>query len=127
GLRELGGVTLDWSREQGTTAAPPGARRFTVELSSDGAAWTVARNVVRGGAPTSEIALPDAEARFLRVRVPAGACGDAGCGLAEVTVRPLEYGATDNDLVVALAARAPRGTWPRGFVEGTYWTVVGVA
>lgn len=132
GLRELGGVTLAWERPQSANdeSAPParGPRKLTVQLSTDGRDWSGGGAVVsRGGALRSEIPLPEAEARYLRVSVPAGACGDDGCGLAELIVRPLEYGASQNDFIGALAAEAPRGTYPRGFSEAVYWTVVGVA
>jgi len=131
GLRELGGVTLVWERRQPEAAeeAPQrGPRRLTVQLSVDGKDWSGGALVSRGGAMRSEIPLPDAEARYLRVRLPAGACGEENsCGLAELIVRPLAYGASKNDFISALAAESPRGTWPRGFSEAVYWTVVGVA
>ncbi|HEV8239815.1 MAG TPA: discoidin domain-containing protein [Thermoanaerobaculia bacterium] len=132
GLRELGGVTLAWERPRGTDdgSAPParGPRQLTVQLSIDGRDWSAGGAVVsRGGALRSEIPLPEAEARYLRVDLPASACGDAGCGLAELIVRPLAYGASKNDFITALAAEAPRGTYPRGFSEAVYWTVVGAA
>jgi hypothetical protein len=130
-VRELGGVTLAWERRQPAAGADAqrarGPRRLTVELSTDGREWSGGAEVARGGALRSEIPLPEAEARFLRVRLPAAACGDPGCGLAELIVRPLAYGASQNDFISALAAESPRGTYPRGFSEGTYWTVVGVA
>ena len=131
GLRELGGVTLAWERPQPESGegGPPerGPRRLTVQLSTDGRDWGQGAVVSRGGALRSEIPLPEAEARYVRVRLPAGACGDEGCGLAELIVRPLAYGASKNDFIAALAAEAPRGTWPRGFSEAVYWTVVGAA
>lgn len=118
GLRELGGVTLVWSHRPS---------RFSVELSSDGHEWTLAREVTRAGADRTHLRLPDAEARYLRVRIPAdGGCAD-GCGIAEVIVRPLAFGASRNDFFAALAREAPRGAYPRGFTEAVYWTVVGVA
>lgn len=131
GLRELGGLTLAWERSQkgdGEEQPPArGPRRLTIQLSTDGRDWSGGGAVVsRGGALRSEIPLPEAEARYLRVNLPAGAC-DGGCGLAELIVRPLEYGASQNDFIRALAAEAPRGTYPRGFSEAVYWTVVGAA
>ncbi|HEV8631650.1 MAG TPA: discoidin domain-containing protein [Thermoanaerobaculia bacterium] len=120
GLRELGGLTLAW--EEGRQP-----RRFSVELSRDGAAWTDRRDVAQGGAQRSELMLPDDEASFVRLRLPAEAGCAAGCGLAEVIVRPLSYGASANDFVGALAAESPRGSYPRGFTEEVYWTLVGVA
>ncbi|HET9767070.1 MAG TPA: discoidin domain-containing protein, partial [Thermoanaerobaculia bacterium] len=111
GLRELGGVTLAWERPQPEAVEgrlpARGPRQLTVQLSSDGQDWGQGAVVSRGGALRSEIPLPEAEARYLRVRLPAGACGDDGCSLAELVVRPLEYGASTNDFIVALAAEAP--------------------
>src|SRR5581483_5326411 len=126
GRRELGGVSLAWERGgEGGLRTPP--RRFTVELSADGDAWSTGRTVTQGGAAQGEVRLADAEARAVRVRVPAGECGDRGCGLAELSVRPVAFGETMNDFVSAVAAAAPRGAYPRGFREGVYWTVVGTA
>ncbi len=120
GLRELGGVTLVWE----PTHAP---RHFRLELSSDGREWGEGREVTLGGARRSHFRTPDAEARFLRIQLPADAGCPGICGLAEVRVRPLSFGAGDNDLFTALAGEEPRGTYPRGFSEETYWTVAGVA
>jgi GH15 family glucan-1,4-alpha-glucosidase len=126
GVRELGGITLVWSRTQ----AP---RHLFVELSNDGASWEGGREVVRlrdsralrDASWRTQLMLPDGEARLLRVRLPA----DAGCpcALAEVIVRPLEFGASPNDFMTAIAREAPRGAFPRGFTEAAYWTVVGGA
>ncbi|MBM7093055.1 hypothetical protein JTP67_32035, partial [Streptomyces sp. S12] len=47
--------------------------------------------------------------------------------LAEFEVKPLEFAATPNDFVRAVAAEAPRGQFPRGFSgEQPYWTLIGV-
>ena len=124
-------MTLAWERPQpgAVEGRPParGPRQLTVQLSNDGREWGEGAVVSRGGTLRSEIPLAEGEARYLRVLLPAGACGDDGCGLAELIVRPLSYGASKNDFIAALAAEAPRGTWPRGFSEAVYWTVVGIA
>ena len=71
------------------------------------------------------IALPESEARFVRLQLEAGQ--DARFyGLSEVVVQPLSFGATPNDFVRAVARDARRGTFPRGFHdEQPYWTIVG--
>ena len=124
GLRELGGVTLVWGGGGEDSGAAP--RRFAVDLSGDGRTWTPARTVERGGARRSHLRLPDAEARLLRLRLPADSGCAPRCSLAELVVRPLAFGASENDFLVAVARESPRGTFPRGFVEAVYWTVAGV-
>jgi hypothetical protein len=119
GQVELGGLSLYW--EPGRSP-----ERFRVELSEDGGSWEAAREVGSAGAPESHLRLPDAEAQLLRLVLDAGAC-PAGCGLAELTVRPLAFGESPNAFFEALAREAPRGAYPRGFSgEAVYWTVVGL-
>ena len=119
-LVELGGLTLVWERGREP-------RQFAVDLSRDGATWEASREVTRGGAARSHLRLPEAEARVVRLRLPADAGCAGGCGLAELIVRPLAFGASPNDFFVALAAEEPRGTYPRGFRQAVYWTVTGPA
>ena len=117
-LREFGGLRLDWRDGQGATA-------YRVELSDDGQAWRPARRVVAGNGLQDLIALPESEARHVRLVLEAGE-GDT-FGLAEVVVEPLAFAATPNDFVRSVAAAAPRGHYPRGFTgEQPYWTVVGI-
>ena len=119
GRLELGGLSLYW--EPGRAPA-----RFRVELSADGERWQAAREVASAGAPASHLRLREAVARLLRVRLDPGACA-AGCGLAELVVRPLEFGESPEAFFTALAREAPRGAYPRGFSgEAVYWTVVGL-
>lgn len=115
-VREFGGVRLQWA---------PGAAAgdYRVELSADGRRWRRVRQVVASDGGEDALALPDSEARFLRV-VPATAAGPA---LRAVEVQPLAFGASPNAFLQALAQRDPRGTWPRGFSgEQPYWTIVGL-
>ncbi|HKI86368.1 MAG TPA: discoidin domain-containing protein, partial [Thermoanaerobaculia bacterium] len=122
GLIELGGLTLEW--EKG--ASPESAK---VELSRDGKHFHLVREVEPRGAPESDLRLPDAEARRVRVSLDAADCAGTGtgCGLAEVVVQPLSFGAGPNAFFEALAKHAPRGSYPRGFSgQAVYWTVVGL-
>lgn len=113
GAEALGGVTLRW-----LGAAP----RYAVEASDDGRAWRTLRTVALGDGGDDPIALAGLETRWLRVVLPKGA---AAARLAEVTVEPPEWGATPKSFVAALAKAAPRGAFPRGFTEQSYWTLVG--
>jgi len=119
GRIELGGLSLVWE-------AGRSPERFGVELSADGEAWEPAREVESAGAPESHLRLPETEASLLRLRFDTDAC-PAGCGLAELVVRPIDFGESPNAFFGALAREAPRGAYPRGFSgEAVYWTVVGL-
>jgi F5/8 type C domain-containing protein len=116
--REFGGLTFFWDEGR----AP---HRFRVDLSEDGETWTPARTVERGGAPRSDLLLTESEARFVRLRLEEPD-GSAGFGLAELTVRPLAFGASPNAFFEELAREAPSGAYPPGFSGlQSYWTVVG--
>jgi hypothetical protein len=121
GTIELGGLSLLWA----PGLAP---ERFRVEVFDEGEdeGATIVREVETRGAPESHLRLPDAVAAGLRIAFEPGDC-PRGCGLAELTIRSLDFGASANGFLTALAAEAPRGAWPRGFSgEAVYWTVVGV-
>ncbi|MCA1580867.1 MAG: discoidin domain-containing protein [Acidobacteria bacterium] len=118
--REFGGLTIFW--EAGRSAA-----RYTVETSDDGAAWTGVRTVSSGNGGRDDLYLPEAESRWIRLRIP-GPSGPQGYGIADLAVRPLSWGESPNAFFTGLAADAPRGMFPRSFSgEQSYWTVVGVS
>ncbi len=113
-VREFGGAILQWA---------PGVAPmdYALDLSEDGARWRTARTVRGGNGGEDPIALPEEEARLLRIR-PLGETP----ALRGIAVQPLAFSATPNDFIKAVAARAPRGTFPRGFSgEQPYWTIVG--
>ncbi len=135
-LREFGGLSVAWE---------PGRRLrdYAVALSEDGTTWRTVRVVRRGGRVRDELELPESEARYVRLmalapvgppgRSPdpivgaAGAAGAPGVALREIVLQPLAYAATRSAFLSTIAGRAPRGTYPRGFVdEQSYWTVVGL-
>ncbi|WP_445190781.1 discoidin domain-containing protein [Sphingomonas sp. Tas61C01] len=113
GRKAIGGVTLRWEGP---------APRYVVETSDDGRLWTEVRAVDVGDGGNDPIALSDLETRWLRISLPPGA---KPARLAEVVVELPEWGATSNAFVTALAKSAPRGSFPRGFTEQSYWTLVG--
>ena len=113
--KEFGGLILRW--------APGGAAtRYAVDLSDDGQQWTIARTVTRGDGGSDPLLMTESEARFVRLRMSGGTT----YALAEVEVKPLAFGVDANAFIGALAAEAPRGSFPRGFSEQSYWTLVGV-
>ncbi|MEP6633927.1 MAG: discoidin domain-containing protein, partial [Luteimonas sp.] len=117
-VREFGGLTLQW---QGGDYAS----KYEVSMSEDGETYRQARNVVAGNGGEDWIALPESEARYIRIAPRTGPTHRFA--LAEVKVQPLAFAATSNDFIKSVAATAPRGWFPRGFYgEQPYWTIVGV-
>ena len=111
GAREFGGLTIRW-----LTPPPP----YTVQTSVDGKSWDRRRRITDSDGGNDPIALPETEARYLRI-VP-----DSVAALSEIAVEPLDWAATPNAFIAALAKVATRGTYPRAFSnEQNYWTLVG--
>ncbi|HYV46153.1 MAG TPA: discoidin domain-containing protein [Myxococcaceae bacterium] len=118
--RELGGLSIDWDPVDF-------ARAYTVELSSDNEIWEPAYRA--DGAPGGRalIPLPEAEARFVKLRMTKSARG-RGYAIRDVAVKPPEWSLTPNDFFSNVAKEAPRGRYPRYLLrEQTYWTVVGAS
>ncbi|HEY1140498.1 MAG TPA: discoidin domain-containing protein [Lysobacter sp.] len=116
--REFGGLRLHWSEGEGATA-------YEIAVSQDGKQWQNLRSVIAGNGDVDPIALPESEARYLRLELKKGQ--GARYGLDGIDVEPLDFGATPNDFIRALAKDAPRGQYPRGFHgEQPYWTIVGI-
>ena len=114
--REIGGAILRWSG---------GARAgdYAIALSNDGKVWRNVREVQASDGGDDFIALPEEDTRYLRV-TPAQRGGPK---LVAVEMQPLAFSATPNDFLKAVASRAPRGAYPRGFSgEQPYWTIVGI-
>ena len=109
-VRALPGVTLGWRGP---------APRYAVEASDDRRSWRTLRAVTEGDGDDDPLPFRDVEARYLRVALPRGA---APAALAELRV---ETAADPNALIATLAKAAPRGAYPRGFTQQSYWTLVG--
>jgi hypothetical protein len=125
--REFGGVIVHW--------VAPGRRRYWIDTSFDGRDWRPMRLFDADVATTSDrIALPETEARWLRLRPLEDFDGDGDVdaederkNVTEFEVMPLAWAATPNDFVRNVAMDSPRGHWPRGFSgEQPYWTLVGI-
>jgi len=115
--REFGGLTLAWSAQH--------ASDYDLALSDDGKAWRTVRELRGGNGGRDWLALPESDARYLRLTPLRGPL--ASFGLIDARVEPLAFAATPNDFIKSVAAASPRGDWPRGFSgEQPYWTIVGV-
>jgi hypothetical protein len=115
--REFGGLLLRW--EDGMHASA-----YDVEFSHDGRSWRTATAVVESDGGSDPLLLTESEARYLRLRLRNGP-GKA-YALNELEVKDLAFGADPNAFISALAMEAPRGTFPRGYSEQPYWTLLGV-
>ena len=116
--REFGGVVLRWKQGEHASA-------YLLQLSDDGVAWRDARTVHVGNGGVDHLALPEAEARYLRLLVDDGP--GRSFGLSEITLQPLSFAATPNEFIEAVAKDSPRGVFPRGFSgEQPYWTILGI-
>ncbi len=133
--REFGGLVLDWGRHRHPST-------YDVEASLDGNQWRTVRAVRGSNGARDPLPLADSEARFIRIQVrpdvprrdgPAGADAarhqgweDQGVELRELTVMPLEWGASPEAFFRQLAREAPRGLYPRSILgEPVQWTLVG--
>ena len=115
--REFGGLVLQWGRDY--------ASGYEISISDDGHDWQHVRSVESGNGGRDWLALPESEARY--IRLTATKASGKRIELAEVEVEPLAFAATDNDFLKSVAKDTPRGTFPRGFSgEQPYWTILGI-
>jgi hypothetical protein len=115
-VREFGGLQIDWVRGLN-------APRYSIKTSLDGKRWVTARKVEASNGGRDSHMMPESEARYIRLTIP-----DPGrdVGISEFRVRDLEFGASPNAFIRALAKDARRGCYPRAFVdEQSYWTILG--
>jgi hypothetical protein len=117
--REFGGLSIEWAK--GSKLGD-----YAIDASSDEKSWRPIRIVHGARRSRDDLATPESEARFVRVR-SLGPVGRAGCGIAKLTVQSLEWSATDAAFFRDIARRAPRGRYPRSLLgEPSYWTIAGV-
>jgi len=137
--REFGGLVISW--EPGRRASS-----YDVQASQDGQTWQTIYAVNRSSVspyaqtiassnktvPTTSLLFrdylytPESDARFVRV-ILKSAEGRNGYGIRDISVKPLDWAASENDLFFAIARDAPRGSYPRYLSnEQSYWTVLGV-
>ncbi len=118
-LREFGGLRINWLKSCY-------AKRFTVQLSRDGHDWEEVYSVGSNQSEVSFVRLPEAEARFLKLRL-AETSGPGGFGITEAKFLDIKNSLTANDFFIYAAKNSPTGNYPRYFMEqASYWTVNGV-
>jgi hypothetical protein len=115
--REFGGLVLQWRPGEAGTD-------YDIEFSNDAKHWRTVRRVRGGDGGDDALLLTESETRFVRLALHAGQA--RAYALNEIEIEDLAWGASPNAFFSALAKDAPRGTYPRGFSEQPYWTIVGV-
>jgi hypothetical protein len=117
--REFGGLVIDWDTIDF-------ARHYGIDVSEDGKEWSVRKEISAARGSRAYLYLPDSDSRFIRLRFADSARG-RGYALAEVSIRPPEFGQTPTAFLQNVAGDAPRGSWPRSFAgQQLYWALVGV-
>jgi hypothetical protein len=120
GLREIGGVILEWEKEDY-------ARSYRVELSEDGKNWRVGYRVRESNGGRDVLPLRDEEARFLQLSMRRSASG-GGFGLARMVLRGPEFSASWNAFYASLTEESPPGVFPKYLSHRmSNWTVVGAS
>jgi len=114
-LCEWGGLVVDF-------ADPAAAPALRLLASDDGSRWAPLDVDVAGSGRRRWLRTGEAEARFVRLELPAG----AGGGITRIAVAPIELAVAPARYAAALARAAPRGRYPRHLLgEQAYWAVVG--
>jgi hypothetical protein len=117
--REFGGLVLDWDPDDFP-------RRYAVQISDDGVAWPVRKEISGGRGGRVHLYLPDSDSRVVRLVLTESARG-LGYALREIDVRPPEFAETPTAFLQGVARDSPPGSWPRSFAgEQLYWALVGV-
>ena len=112
--REYGGLVIEW-------ATQPSQRSFAVQASDDGRKWCVIHRSHCAEGIRSFIYLPKGESRFLRLAFAGPA------GIRHLEVQPFDFSRSLIDFAHAVAARSPRGRFPRYlYREQSYWTCAGI-
>jgi len=134
--REFGGLVVTWEPARRASS-------YEVQGSPDKQTWQTLYTVNRTSvAPVAQststkgstapsplrdyLYMPESDARYLRI-VLISPENKTGYGIRDISIKPIDWAASENDLFVAIARDAPRGNYPRYLSgEQSYWTVIGV-
>ena len=119
-LKEIGGLAIDWDTTNYATA-------YDVQLSDDGKEWETAYTVRNGNGGRDYVYLPERDAKVLRISCNKSASG-AGYGITRLEVKGPEFSQSANAFFSALAQEAPKGYYPKFFLnQQCFWTIVGTS
>lgn len=115
--REIGGLIIDWA--DGSFASD-----YDVVLSVDDRSRDIVWRTRGGDGGRDWIALPEAEARYVRLVFLRGP--GAGYGIREIEVLEPQASETKSAMWERIAAESPAGSFPK-YLSGrqSYWTVIG--
>lgn len=117
--REFGGLQINWLKNSQAEA-------FDVFLSPDGKNWEKAYSVKSNQSVRSFIRLPEADARYVKIKLIKSLKGKA-FGISEIKFLEIGNSFGLNDFFIFQAKNSPIGNFPRYFLEQAhYWTVIGV-
>ena len=114
-VQESGGARVQWQ------AAGP--HHYTLEHSVDGLEYTPMADIT-GAGRVDWVDFPATDAQYWRLR-PAADTPDLG-RLVALAPQPGAFGEDPNHRIAAIARERPRGEYPRGWLEQTAWTVLGM-
>jgi hypothetical protein len=116
---EYGGLIIHWD-----PAAP--ARSFSVQASNDATEWKTVYSARRAAPTRSYVYLADGSSRYIRLDLHA-ADAHRGTGIVDIEVQPYEFSRSINEFFHNIAAREPRGHYPKYWHrEQTYWSPIGI-
>lgn len=119
-LKEVGGLIIDWDKDNYATA-------YDVRLSDDGKDWSTAYTVTNGNGGRDYIYLPEKGARVLKINLKKSKNGK-GYGITRLEVMEPEFSQSPNEFFKALAKESPKGFYPKYFLnQQSYWTIVGTS
>jgi len=116
--REFGGLRIDWQPEHHATD-------YSVDYSADGKTWETRYRVTGGNGALDYLLLPESDTRYVRLALERGPSDTFG--VRDITVEPLEWGASKNAFFTSVAKDAPAGNYPK-YLTGvqSYWSIAGV-
>ena len=114
---EFSGAILRWRHDER-------AIDYEIRQSTDGRDWHSCHGPSARNGDVDFLDLCDSDARHLRIEMKAGE--GSGYGLEEIELKDPGWASTSNAFFVNVAEASPRGTYPRGFTEQSYWTIVGI-
>jgi hypothetical protein len=117
--REFGGLKIGWKKDLQ-------AKSFDIFLSEYENNWEKVYSVSSNKSDVSFIRLPEAEARFLKIKLLENE-SEKSFGIREIEFLDIKNSLTRNDFLIYVSKNSPAGDYPRYFSEqASYWTVVGV-
>lgn len=117
--REFGGLQINWVNDHQ-------AKSFEIHLSNDAVNWEKAYSVESNMSDISFIRLPEAEAKYLKIKLIEGN-NPKGFGINGIKFLDIKNSLTLNDFLIYSSKNSPAGYFPRYFSQqASYWTITGV-